>query len=189
MILTDENGTMEFDFSGFIAAFRYDIPDNQCSGLKLVDFIAESESEQFFIEAKNYINASDSQAIMAAMDKRRKADYKMLTDSAAAFPLEIGMTFKDSLFSYLVSGNEFDKPIILLLVINPPPELKARDRERLISTIRNGYIPSGMHKKSDVYPKMQALFFDMPTISEVYQRYGFKVSVLASKIDLLPTSE
>jgi len=179
MILTDESGMMEFDFAGFITACYYDIPDNRCSGLKLVDFIAETESEQIFIEAKNYANVSDSQVIQVAMEKRRETDYRMLTDPVAAFPLEIGMKFKDSLFRCLVSGNEFKKPIVLLLVINPPPELKARDRERLISTIRNGYIPSDMHKKSNQYPKMQPLFFDMPHISEVPKLYGFSVSILS----------
>ncbi|MCL2152744.1 MAG: hypothetical protein FWH57_07290 [Oscillospiraceae bacterium] len=179
MTLTDDSGTMKFDFFGFITAFYYDIPDNQCSGLKLVDFIAETESEQIFIEAKNYVNTSDSQVIQAAMEKRQEIDYRMLTDPVATFPLEIGMKFKDSLFRCLVSGNEFKKPIVLLLIINPPPELKARDRERLISTIRNGYIPSNMHKKPNQYPKMQPLFFDMPNITEVFDRYGFRVSILS----------
>ena len=183
MILKDENGNMEFDFTGFIYADYYDTPSNQCNGLKLVDFIAETESKQFFIEVKNYVNTSDSAIVQAAMNKRQNADYRMLTDPVAAFPLEIGMTFKDSLFRFLASGGELKKPIILILVINPPPELKARDRERLATTIRNGYIPSGMHKKPDIYPKMQELFFDIPTFLEVYQRYGFKVSMRASQTD------
>jgi len=175
MILTDESKNMVFDFTGFITADYYDTNENQCAGLKLVDFIAENEIGQIFIETKNFINTSNSPLIQAAMDRRRKADYLMLTDPVAAFPLEIGMKFKDSLFRYLASGNDFKKPIILLLIIIPPPELKARDRERLMLNIRNGYIPTDMHKKPDRYPKMQPIYFDMPNIAEVKERYGFSV--------------
>jgi hypothetical protein len=177
MTFTDESGALSFDFSGFDYAIEYDIPETDCAGLKKVDFIAENSSAYFFIEAKNYVNISDDSIVQAAMSNRRHTDYKMLTDPVAAFPLEIGMLFKDSILRWLASGKEFQKPITLLLVINPPPELQARDRERLIEKIRNGYIPCGMNKKPKQYPKITPLFFDMLTASEVYERYGFSVTV------------
>jgi len=178
MKLKDESGKIEFDFTGFIKAEHYDTYDNQCAGLKIVDLYAENESHHFFIEVKNYANISDSPVIQAAMNKRQEVDYRMLTHHEAAFPLEIGMTFKDSLLRCLASGKEFVKPIKLLLVINPPPELQARDRERLVTRIRNGYIPSDMHKKAGRYPKIPELFFDMPYIPEINEQYGFGVSVI-----------
>jgi len=87
------------------------------------------------------------------------------------------MTFKDSLFRWLASGKEFEKPIALLLVINHPQEFQARDKERLIKRI-NGYIPYGINTKLAQYPKMSKVFFDMPTIEEASQRYGFNISLL-----------
>jgi len=176
MILTDESGKMEFNFTGFISADYFDIQDNKCAGLKLVDFVAENDENQIFIEVKNYLNFSDDEKIQIAMDKRRKTDYLKLTDWFSAFPLEIGMTFKDSLFRWLASGNEFKKPVVLLLVINPPTELKSRERRHLLNKI-NGYIPSGMNNKLEKYPKMSPVFFDMPYIADIPKRYGFKVSV------------
>jgi hypothetical protein len=66
---------------------------------------------------------------------------------------------------------------MLLLVINPPPELQARDRERIIKRIR-GYIPGGM--TAERYPRMTPIFFDMLIAAEVSENYGFSVTVPAS---------
>jgi hypothetical protein len=103
----------------------------------------------------------------------------MLTDPVAAFPLEMGMKFKDSLFRWLASGKEFRKPIALLFVINPPKELLARDRERIIRRIR-GYIPSGMTAKQ--YPKMTSVFFDMQTAEDVSKYYSIRAEVINKDI-------
>ena len=176
MILKDTSNRIVADFTGFISAVHYDTLENHCAGLKIVDILAENDSALFFIEIKNYINTSDLNIVQTAMDQRQKTDYLMLTDPIAALPLEMGMKFKDSLFRCLAAGDDFKKPIIFLLLINSPPELKARDRERLISKIR-GYIPTDMHTKSNKYPRMQTVFFDMPIITEVYDRYGFRISV------------
>ena len=175
MTLTDESGSMILDFPGFIAAKRYDTYENQCNGLKLVDYVTEDESNLYFIEVKNYINNSPSIKIQNAMNKRLNADYRMLTDPSAAFPLEVGMKFKDSMFHYLMSGNDFSKNISLLLIINPPPQLTARDRLRLKTNINNGYIPNNMHKNPDKYPRIQPIYFDMPTLTEAKELYGINV--------------
>ncbi|MDR0999713.1 MAG: hypothetical protein LBL96_02760 [Clostridiales bacterium] len=174
MMFTESD--MLFDFSALESAEQYDTPANQCAGLKIVDFIAEDSDKQLFIEVKNFANTSANKAVQVAMDKRRTSDYLMLTNPIAAFPLEMGMKFKDSLFRWLASGKKFRKPIALLLVINPPKELRARDRERLIRRIR-GYIPSGM--TAEQYPKMTSAFFDMQTPADVEKYYGFSVVVKA----------
>ena len=168
---------MEFDFSSMDSASEYDTPDAQCVGLKVVDFVAEDNNSLFFIEVKNYVNSSNDMLIQASMDKRQNTDYLMLTDPTAAFPLEMGMKFKDSLLRWFATGRSFTKPIALLLVVNPPKSFQARDRERLVRKI-NGYIPSGMNNKTDKYPKITSMFFDMPTVNEVQERYGFSVSVI-----------
>jgi hypothetical protein len=172
MIFTESN--LQFDFSTFDIAERYDSPSNQCAGLKVVDFVAESSNKQFFIEVKNYANTSDDQFIQASMDRRRETDYRMLSDPEAAFPLEIGMKFKDSILRWLASGRDFEKPIVLLLVINPRGAIKPKARLKLIKRI-NGYIPTGMNAASERYPRMRAMFFDMPTVQEIEELYGIGV--------------
>jgi hypothetical protein len=174
MKLTASN--MEFDFSAFDSAEEYDTQQNQCAGLKIVDFVAESGESQFFIEVKNYANRSGNTLVQANMDKRQEIDYRMLTDPVAAFSLEMGMKFKDSLLRWFASGKEFTKPIALLLVVNPPVMFQARDRERLIRRIQ-GYIPNGMNDLPEQYPKISSMFFDMPTISEAQKRYGISISL------------
>jgi hypothetical protein len=52
----------------------------------------------------------------------------MLSDPASAFPLKMGIKFKDSLLRWFLSGKEFTKPIVLLLVMNPPTALEVQDR-------------------------------------------------------------
>jgi hypothetical protein len=170
---------MEFDFSAFDSARQYDTPENQCTGLKVVDFVAEDSKIHYFIEVKNYANMSIDAVVQANMDMRQKNDYLMLSDEWAAFPLIMGMKFKDSLLRWLASGQEFTKPVALLLVMNPPAELKARERERLGRRIE-GCIPIAMNNKPDQYPKLNSMFFDMPTLAEAQERYGLGVAMVAA---------
>jgi hypothetical protein len=46
MTFTESN--LRFDFSEFESVEQYDSPDNQCVGLKIVDFIAEDDNRQYF---------------------------------------------------------------------------------------------------------------------------------------------
>jgi hypothetical protein len=174
MIFTESN--IDFDFSAFKFAEKRDTPENQCVGLKTVDFVAEDNNCQFFIEVKNYANRSEDPRVQVNMDKRQKADYLMLTDPMAAFPLEMGMKFKDSLLRCFAAGEKFTKPIALLLIMNPPAAFKARDRERLERRIK-GYIPSGMNKRPKQYPEITAIFFNMLTVNEAQKRYGIRCFV------------
>ncbi|GHU82582.1 hypothetical protein FACS189468_6950 [Spirochaetia bacterium] len=167
---------MEFNFSAFNSAKYYDTPENQCAGLKIVDFIAENDEAHFFIEAKNYVNVSANPLVQAKMDERKETDYLMLTDPVAAFPLEMGMKFKDSMLRWLASGNEFSKPIALLLVMNLSTLFQSREIELLRRRIA-GYIPEGMNVQPERFPKMTNVFFDMVNVAEDQLRYGFRVSV------------
>jgi hypothetical protein len=176
MTLYNEDKTMEFDFSGFYTAEDYDTPQSQCVGLKVVDFVAENDKAQFFIEAKNYARESYDSQKQAHLSERQVTDYKMLTDPNAAFPLEMGMKFKDSLLRWYASGREFNKPVVLLLVVNAPSMLTSNNIIKLIQRI-NGYIPTGLNKKIEQYPMFTAVFFDMITADEAQNRYGFSVSL------------
>jgi hypothetical protein len=178
--MTFAESNMRFDFSAFDSAEQYDSPENQCVGLKIVDFIAEDSGKQYFIEVKNYANTSDDPMIQATMDRRQEIDYRMLTDFDAAFPLEMGMKFKDSLLRWLASGKNFEKPIALLLVINPKEAMKPKARLKLVKRI-SGYIPTGMGAMPERYPRMNIIFFDMPTIEEVGELYSIDVTVNASE--------
>ncbi|GHV79040.1 hypothetical protein AGMMS49944_08310 [Spirochaetia bacterium] len=170
---------MEFDFSAFNSAKCYDTPENQCAGLKIVDFIAENDEAHFFIEVKNYVNVSANPLVQIAIGKRQKTDYLMLNDPVAAFPLEIGMKFKDSMLRWLASGNEFTKPIALLLIVNLPTLFQSRDIELLRRRI-TGYIPDGINTQLEQFPKMTKVFFDMMNVAEGRLRYGVSVSVQSS---------
>jgi hypothetical protein len=46
MIYTESG--MTFDFTGFDSASPYDTRENQCAGLKIVDFVAD-DSEKLFL--------------------------------------------------------------------------------------------------------------------------------------------
>jgi hypothetical protein len=59
---------MEFDFTSFDFAEKYDTQSSQCAGLKVVDFVAEDSGSQFFIGAKNYANESRDPLVQVNMD-------------------------------------------------------------------------------------------------------------------------
>jgi hypothetical protein len=167
---------MKFDFSGFNNAETYDTSQSRCAGLKVVDFVATNDEVQFFIEAKNYARESENPQIQAHLSKRQATDYRMLNDPDAAFPLEIGMKFKDSLLRWYASGKGFDKPIALLLVVHAPSALTPNNIIKLMQRI-NGYIPTGLNEKPEQFPEFTSVFFNMVTADETQDRYGFNVSV------------
>lgn len=178
MILKE--GALTLDFTGFQWAEDFDTEENQCCGLKLVDFVAQSNDHILFVEVKNYDNVSEIPRKQAGMNKRKAIDYAMLTDPHAAFPLETGMVFKDSLLRWLATGKAFTKPIKLLFLINEMPEFEPQDRLKLIERVE-GYIPTGMHTKLAQYPQMQAVSFAMPTLAETKPLYGFTTTLTQPK--------
>ncbi|MDR0380962.1 MAG: hypothetical protein LBH86_03080 [Oscillospiraceae bacterium] len=164
---------MTFDFEGFVSADYCDTPENANKGLKIVDFIADDGEKILFIEVKNYARKSDDATTKEHLTARQETDYRMLTDPDAAFPLEMGMKFKDSLLRWYASGHRFDKPVAMLLVINPPDSLREKDIIRLIQRI-DGYIPTGLN--AEQYPKFTSTFFALVTADEA-EHYGFSVTV------------
>ncbi|GHU57735.1 hypothetical protein AGMMS49975_23730 [Clostridia bacterium] len=101
-----------FDFSDCGTAARFD--EITANGMKLVDFVVESEECLYFLEVKNYQHPN------APLENREK-DLKMLTSTVdekpSAYALEMGMKIKDSLLKKYMSGYEFTKPVKYLLFI------------------------------------------------------------------------
>ena len=173
MILCE--GNMKFDFTGFNAE-KIDTAQNACTGLGIVDFVAENEECILFIEVKNYDNFSDDPIKQAHMDKNKENDYLKLTEESDSYPRKVGMVFKDSLFRWLAQGKEFTKPIKLLYIINPMPEFEPNDHAKLLDRIE-GYIPHGINTKLSQYPKMHEIKFDMPMLENVKELYNFTVTL------------
>jgi len=143
--------------------------DENCQGLKAVDFIVEDDDCLYFIEVKNYEHPK-------APEENRKRDYKMLTDEYAAFPLEIGMKVKDSLLRRYAQAKPFSKKIVFLLVIKfPSSKFKFNERRNLHERV-SGYIPTGLNDSK--YKAFNSIYFDIVLIDELQSNYGFDVTVL-----------
>jgi hypothetical protein len=137
--------------------------EQSCHGLKSVDFMVDTAKCVYFIEVKNFEQTT-------APPENRKRDYKMLTDPDAAFPLEIGMKFKDSLLKKYAEGYVFSKPIIALLIVKLD-RLNAKQRQRLFNKTA-GYVPTGLNKGHGQFSRIE---FKISQISDTEQ-YGFTVT-------------
>jgi hypothetical protein len=136
------------------------LDENVPRGLMSVDF--EVDYTDFFclIEVKNYENPK-------ATEKRKKIDYKKLTDPEAAFPLEIGMKIKDTLLKKYTEGAKFDKPVLFLLVTKFD-FLEPAERITLYKKI-DGYIPTGLNGNNEF---KLGIKFDMPSFDDLNTKYG-----------------
>jgi hypothetical protein len=156
---------MEFDFPAFNFAEYYDTPENQCAGLKIVDFIAENAELHFFIEVKNYENVSDDPAVQAAINVSQAESYQELCNPND-FARKMIKKFEHSLFIWIATGNYIKKPVYMLLVFNTPKSFAYREREMLLTRLGK-YIPkSGKNH----------IVFDVPPLDKVREFYGFSVS-------------
>lgn len=140
--------------------------EKTCDGLKMVDFLVENEDCLYFIEIKDYEHPKTPV-------EYKTRNYKMLTDSEAAFPLEMGMKLKDSLLRYYAMSKGFTTDVKFLLLINSQ-ELKGRERIKLFDRVA-GYVPMGLD--SDEYPSFSKISFEMPPIESVKEMFGFDVAV------------
>jgi hypothetical protein len=156
-------------------AVRYDTNENKTAGLKIVDFIAESKDKLMFIEVKNFARTSDDPIEQDELLFNRQLNIYRLNSKCQLFPLEIGMKFKDCLFQWLAEGKTFDKTIVLLFIVNLPPEFSNPERLTLLHRIRTGFVPSGMDLER--YTKMKPIFFDMPPLNKVKSTYHFSVTL------------
>jgi hypothetical protein len=152
---------LTFHFTRCLAVEKCD--EKSCYGLKSVDFMVETDESVCFIEVKNFEQTG-------APAENRNRDYKMLTDPDAAFPLEIGMKFKDSLLKKYAEGYVFSKPVVALLIMKLD-KLYAKQRQKLFSKI-DGYVPTGLNKD---YARFSHIKFEMPKITDTEQ-YGFTVA-------------
>ncbi|MDR2671356.1 MAG: hypothetical protein LBC26_06520 [Oscillospiraceae bacterium] len=134
------------------------------AGLKAVDFIVDTHEILYLVEVKDFENPQ-------ASVENKKRDYKMLTDPEATFPLEIGMKVKDTLLKQYADSVSFDKPIKFLLLIKLA-KLEPGERATLYEWIRK-YIPMGLKK----FPNFTSIDFDLTSLSEMQEKYGFDVSV------------
>jgi len=138
-ILLDE-GNLQFDFSSFLAAERFDNRQNNPYGMKAVDFIAEDAECLFFIEVKDFQNPR-------APEFRRKEDYEMLiaagTEKKPLFALEMGAKIKDSLLRKYSLDEKITKKVVYLLLINLD---KLGEFERGLLKVRiSGHVPTGLN--------------------------------------------
>ena len=159
-----DEGNLRFDFTACGTAERFDDKNKNASGMKAVDFIAESVDCLYFIEAKDYQNPK-------ATPERRKRDYEMLiaavTEENAVFALEMGVKIKDSLLRIFAEGNVFAKKVIYLLLINLD-QLGEFERGLLKAKI-SGYIPTGLNDSR--FSAFTEITFDLVNTNQLMQ-YG-----------------
>jgi hypothetical protein len=166
MKFTESN--MLFDFSAFLSAEAVDTSENKFDGASIVDFIAESESSLLFVEAKNYINTSDHPDVQAAIDKSQAKSFEDIDDTVS-FTRRIMKKLEHSLYVRIAAGGFIQKPIVMLMIFNLPAAFKFQQRLKLLNRLKR-YIPESARAHS-------AVLFDMPTIDEIKERYGFTVAV------------
>ena len=106
MILRE--GNLQFEFNNVIDAFKFDEQDSSKETfhglshcMKAVDFIVETDKYYYFVEVKDYTDASDNH--------REENYYNALIKSLI-------MKFRDS-FLYRWAENKLDKPIIYVCLL------------------------------------------------------------------------
>jgi hypothetical protein len=168
----EESGIL-FDFSACDAVERFDVNGTNPTGMKSVDFLAESADCLYFVEIKNFENPR-------APQERRQNDYKMLveagTEKKSFFTLEMGEKIKDSLLRRYALGNQFTKKVVYLLFIHLD-KLSPHERGRLAEKI-TGHIPIGLnHHRFDKFHKLEFALVN----SEELKQYG----IIAQPLELI----
>ncbi|MDR2670349.1 MAG: hypothetical protein LBC26_01330 [Oscillospiraceae bacterium] len=166
--MTFAESGMFFDFSGLLTAELIDLPENKFDGASVVDFVAESEDALLFVEAKNYVNASDDPTIQAAIDKAQAASFADIDDEVL-FARRMIKKLEHSLFVQLATGRLIRKPAVMVLLFNLPTTFRFPQRVKLLNRLKR-YIPENAKGRTSI-------FFDMPTLSEAQERYGFTATV------------
>jgi hypothetical protein len=159
---TLRESNLVFDFIGYEKAERFDESGLNASGLKAVDFIAETADCQYFIEVKDYQNPNAPMA-------NRQSDLLMLKKAMAeeknVFILEMGEKIKDSLLRRYAEGAVFAKKVKYLLLINLD-KLSARELGQLKVRI-NGHVPKGL--SSTRFTAFSEISFDVVTVNQLEQ--------------------
>lgn len=159
-----EEGNLRFEFSGFEPVERFDDKTINAYGMKAVDFVAESNTDVYFIEIKDFQHPNAPQG-------QRDADYKMLVSAVeekkSVFCLEMGEKIKDSLLRKYSEGEAFYKNVVYLLVINLD-QLGAFERGLLMAKI-SGHIPTGLNDER--FSAFSKITFDLVNAKKLNQ-YG-----------------
>ncbi|GHU75418.1 hypothetical protein FACS1894188_06230 [Clostridia bacterium] len=155
-----------FDFSDCGTAARFD--EITANGMKLVDFVVESEECLYFLEVKNYQHPNAS---LENRQKDREMIKRAIKEKPSAYALEMGMKIKDSLLKKYMSGYEFTKKVKYLLFIHLE-ELGPDERIMLMEKIK-GYVPIGL--KREQFPNFTDITFDLVDIDRL-SRYGVTCS-------------
>ena len=182
-VLREENLCFNFDENTFLRKpEKFDVKNP--TGMMGVDFIAETEENQYFIEVKDFQNPNST-------DERRRVDLEMLKaaikdktnlpeqgDGAfvakgAVFTLKIAQKIKDSLLRKYALGGNFNKNVIYLVVINLD-SFGTHEFKRLKEKI-SGHIPTGLNGAEFTY--FSNISFDLVNIDQL-ESYG----IICSKI-------
>ena len=179
MIRKLDEGNLQFDFSAFQSAERFDDKAINAYGLKAVDFVAEDADSLYFIEVKDFQHPNATSA-------RRKADNDMLNaavgDKKAAFPIEMGVKIKDSLLRKYALGEQPSKSIVYLLVINSD-KLGERERGLLKEKIGN-HVPTGLNESR--FSAFKSIKFDLVN-SQQLRDYSITCSAI-TEVDTLESA-
>ena len=166
MIRVLDEGNLQFDFSSFATAEKFDDDSLNAYGLKAVDFVAEDKYSFYFLEIKDFQNPK-------APLEQRKTDYKMITSAAVAkkdiFNIEMGCKIKDSLLRKYSLGETIAKKVVYLLFINLD-KLGERERGMLKEKI-NGHVPTGLNDER--FSAFTNITFDLVN-AEQLKNYGIK---------------
>jgi len=137
-ILDEENLT--FDFTAYDTVEKFDVKKTNPHGMKVVDFLAETNDCLYFIEVKDFQHPN-------APPYRRKEDFLMLTDKNskeyAEFPLKMGGKIKDSLLRKYAEGYSFQKRVMYLFLFNMK-QLGKKELGMLKGRISN-CVPTGLN--------------------------------------------
>ena len=176
--LIDE-GNLQFDFSNcplIKPVERFDRKIGNPQGLEPVDFVAETADFLYFIEVKDFQHPNpkashkeDYDMLVAAIEYKKEMTRVNgnVKGMEPVFPRKMGQKIKDSLLRKYALGEEFNKSVIYILLINMDA-LKDQQRLVLFDKIR-GHIPAGL--KHPQYSKFKDILFDLVDINQI-KKYG-----------------
>ena len=159
-----DEGNLRFDFIAYDTVERFDDKKNNSTGMKAVDFLAETNDCLYFIEVKDF------QHPKAPKDRRNK-DFVMLTQEETKehvqFILEMGEKIKDSLLRKYAEGYMFEKSVVYLLFINLD-QLGEEECGQLKAKIR-GHVPTGLDDAR--FRAFTKISFDLVNASRLEKEY------------------
>ena len=158
-----EESGFEFDFSNSINAYRFD--NVSYYGLKLIDFVVETQNEYLFVEVKNPDNKK------SRPESRKQFLEEIKNDEYREYCLKMAIKFKDSILKELAMSKTFSKPIIYILLLEYS-QFDARQRSKIYERI-NGHIPAF---KETAYTAIKNIKFALHNKDEFIKNYAFNVT-------------